>query len=109
MLLFDQVSITPEVTSKGIKRALLNQLVKMHQKTILGNRIPAYDGNKNLYTAGALPFKSQDFVVKLDDDDRKGASSSSSGSSRCVCGCFFELCINYHASSFYNVCHENAN
>ncbi|MED6155463.1 argonaute 5 [Stylosanthes scabra] len=76
------VAITPEVTSKSIKRILVNLLVTKYLKTNLGNRIPAFDGNKNLYTAGALPFESQDFIVKLSDDDRKGSSAAASGSAR---------------------------
>ncbi|MED6206019.1 argonaute 5 [Stylosanthes scabra] len=74
------VAISPEVTSKSIKRILVNLLVTKYLKTNLGNRIPAFDGNKNLYTAGALPFESQGFVVKLSDDDRKGSSAAASAS-----------------------------
>lgn len=32
---------------------------------MLGGRIPAYDGKKSLYTAGALPFDVKDFAIKL--------------------------------------------
>ncbi|XP_020973401.1 protein argonaute 5 isoform X2 [Arachis ipaensis] len=75
------VAITPEVTAKSIRRILVNLLVTKYLKTNLGNRIPAFDGNKNLYTAGRLPFESQDFVIKLSDDDRKGSSAASASGS----------------------------
>ncbi|VAI89449.1 unnamed protein product [Triticum turgidum subsp. durum] len=32
-------------------------------------RLPAYDGRKSLYTAGALPFDAREFVVRLTDED----------------------------------------
>ena len=53
-------------------------LVQAHREKILGNRIPAYDGGKSLFTAGSLPFESKDFVIVLKDDDEPGSSSSSS-------------------------------
>ncbi|XP_059429807.1 protein argonaute 5-like [Corylus avellana] len=71
------VSITPEITSKKVSRDIIKQLVTTY-KSHLGMRNPAYDGRKSLYTAGPLPFISQEFVVKLDNDDR----ASSSGSTR---------------------------
>lgn len=60
-----QVSISPEPKARQTNRVLLVELVKAHAATSLGGRTPAYDGRKNLYTAGELPFKSKDFVVKL--------------------------------------------
>jgi len=71
-----QVSFAPEITSKKVSRDVINQLVKMHQESMLGNRIPAYDGRKSLYTAGPLPFTSKVFVIKLVDEN-KGSSSGS--------------------------------
>ncbi|OEL33433.1 Protein argonaute MEL1, partial [Dichanthelium oligosanthes] len=44
---------------------LLSELIKVHGATSLAHKTPAYDGNRSLYTAGELPFKSMDFVVKL--------------------------------------------
>jgi eukaryotic translation initiation factor 2C len=44
---------------------LLSELVKIHGATSLAHKTPAYDGSKSLYTAGELPFKSMEFVVKL--------------------------------------------
>ncbi|OVA19450.1 Argonaute/Dicer protein [Macleaya cordata] len=69
------VSITPEVTSRGVNRAIISQLVEMHRKSHLGNRLPAYDGRKSLYTAGPLPFNSKEFIIKLADKDGKGSST----------------------------------
>lgn len=63
------VSITPEVTSRGVNRAVMEQLVKLYRESHLGRRLPAYDGRKSLYTAGALPFTSKDFSINLVDED----------------------------------------
>ncbi|KAH7838775.1 hypothetical protein Vadar_031027 [Vaccinium darrowii] len=65
------VTITPEVTSKKVCRDIISELVAVYCETHLGKCWPAYDGRKSLYTAGSLPFSSQDFVVKLVDKDRK--------------------------------------
>ncbi|KAG4979910.1 hypothetical protein JHK82_033152 [Glycine max] len=72
------VSINPEITSKKVSRDVMTLLVQAHREKILGNRIPAYDGGKSLFTAGSLPFESKDFVIVLKDDDEPGSSSSSS-------------------------------
>jgi hypothetical protein len=40
------VSLTPEVTSRGVRRAVLRELVIQHQDTELGRKLPVYDGNK---------------------------------------------------------------
>ncbi|GLJ52618.1 hypothetical protein SUGI_1119890 [Cryptomeria japonica] len=63
------VSITPEVTSRGVNRAVMEQLVKQYQETHLGRRLPAYDGRKSLYTAGPLPFASKEFTINLQDEE----------------------------------------
>ncbi|GLJ44154.1 hypothetical protein SUGI_0921230 [Cryptomeria japonica] len=63
------VCITPEVTSRGVNRAIMGQLVKLYRDTELGRRLPVYDGRKSLYTAGLLPFKSKEFTVTLADED----------------------------------------
>ncbi|GAB2292537.1 argonaute 1 [Dionaea muscipula] len=68
------VSIIPEVTSRGVNRAVMEQLVKLYRESHLGRRLPAYDGRKSLYTAGPLPFVSKEFKITLiDEDDRSGA------------------------------------
>ncbi len=64
-----QVAIVPEVTSRGINRAVMEQLVKEHRESSLGSRLPAYDGRKSLYTAGPLPFQSREFQISLMDED----------------------------------------
>ncbi|CAL9127759.1 unnamed protein product [Musa acuminata var. zebrina] len=67
------VSIIPEVTSRGVNRAVMEQLVKLHRESYLGGRLPAYDGRKSLYTAGPLPFTSREFQILLvDEDDGSG-------------------------------------
>ncbi|XVF12062.1 hypothetical protein REPUB_Repub08aG0082500 [Reevesia pubescens] len=67
------VTITPEVTSRGVNRAVMEQLVKLYRESHLGKRLPAYDGRKSLYTAGPLPFVSKEFKITLiDDDDGSG-------------------------------------
>ncbi|KAH7857803.1 hypothetical protein Vadar_016675 [Vaccinium darrowii] len=69
------VSITPEVTSRGVNRAVMEQLVKLYKESHLGKRLPAYDGRKSLYTAGPLPFVSREFKITLiDEDDGSGSA-----------------------------------
>ncbi|KAF5730258.1 protein argonaute 1 [Tripterygium wilfordii] len=63
------VTIVPEVTFPGVNRAVMEQLVKLFKESHLGSRLPAYDGRKSLYTAGPLPFISNEFRVPLIDDD----------------------------------------
>ncbi|GAB2268808.1 argonaute 1B [Dionaea muscipula] len=63
------VSIIPEVTSRGVNRAVMGQLVKLYRESHLGKRLPAYDGRKSLYTAGPLPFISNEFKITLVDED----------------------------------------
>ncbi|KAI5433160.1 protein argonaute 1 [Lathyrus oleraceus] len=67
------VTITPEVTSRGVNRAVMAQLVKLYRDSHLGKRLPAYDGRKSLYTAGPLPFISKDFRITLVDEDDDGS------------------------------------
>ncbi|KAG6682426.1 hypothetical protein I3842_13G141200 [Carya illinoinensis] len=76
------VSITPEVASKKVNRDVMIQLIELYGDSHLGRRKPAFDGRKSLYTAGPLPFKSEEFVVKLIDNDGRGASSKSARKER---------------------------
>ncbi|KAJ4977626.1 hypothetical protein NE237_008406 [Protea cynaroides] len=69
------VSISPEVISKGVNRAIMSQLVSLYGESYLGKYKPVYDGKKSIYTAGPLPFESKDFVVKLGDKDEKTGST----------------------------------
>ncbi|KAM0951728.1 hypothetical protein DsansV1_C03g0028821 [Dioscorea sansibarensis] len=66
------VSISPEITTRSVSRQVISTLVKLYGESHLGRRMPAYDGRKSIYTAGALPFTSKDFVVKLIDNEKKG-------------------------------------
>ncbi|PRQ33300.1 putative protein argonaute [Rosa chinensis] len=61
-----------------ITKEVMNQQVRLYSETHLGKIIPAYDGVKSLYTAGPLPFSSQEFVVKLLPNDGRAAGSSTS-------------------------------
>ncbi|KAK9697061.1 hypothetical protein RND81_08G012500 [Saponaria officinalis] len=68
------VTIKPEVTSRGVNRAVMGQLVKLYRASHLGKRLPAYDGRKSLYTAGPLPFTIKEFkIILVDEDDGSGA------------------------------------
>jgi eukaryotic translation initiation factor 2C len=66
---FLQVAITPDVTSRGVNRAVMEQLVKLYRETALAHRLPVYDGRKSLYTAGPLPFTSREFQISLLEED----------------------------------------
>lgn len=67
------MSITPEVISRGVNRAVMEQLVRQHRKSCLGGRLPVYDGRKSLYTAGPLPFTFREFqIILVDEDDGSG-------------------------------------
>ncbi|KAI3847135.1 hypothetical protein MKX03_001251, partial [Papaver bracteatum] len=69
------VSITPEVTSREVNRAVLRQLVDLYRMSHLGSLQPVYDGRKSLYTAGPLPFQGMEFVVDLaDKEPEKGGA-----------------------------------
>lgn len=63
------VTITPEVSSRGVNRAVMQQLVNLYRDSHLARRLPAYDGRKSLYTAGPLPFVSKEFRITLVDEE----------------------------------------
>ncbi|RWW31160.1 hypothetical protein GW17_00004228 [Ensete ventricosum] len=64
------VAISPESTSRVRNRRIITELVRMHKDGILGRRLPVYDGQKSLYTAGPLPFTEKAFVIKLGDEEK---------------------------------------
>ncbi|KAG9133575.1 hypothetical protein Leryth_016526 [Lithospermum erythrorhizon] len=69
------VTINPEVPSRGVNRAVVAQLVGLYRESHLGKRLPVYDGRKSLYTAGPLPFTSKEFKITLvDDEDGSGGA-----------------------------------
>lgn len=70
------MAITPEITSKKVSRDVIDLLVRAHCESILGNRMPAYDGRKSLFTAGPLPFEIKEFKVKLGDNDELRSSAT---------------------------------
>ncbi|OVA05379.1 Argonaute/Dicer protein [Macleaya cordata] len=63
------VTITPEVVSRTVNRAIMAELVRLYKESDLGMRLPAYDGRKSLYTAGELPFTSREFNIRVVDED----------------------------------------
>ncbi|GMY27304.1 protein argonaute 10 [Fagus crenata] len=63
------VTITPEVSSKTVNRAIIAELVRLYKESELGTRLPAYDGRNSLYTAGELPFAWKEFKIKLVDEE----------------------------------------
>ncbi|TYG72081.1 hypothetical protein ES288_D05G451400v1 [Gossypium darwinii] len=63
------VIITPEVTLRRVNRDVMQQLVSLYKCSDLGERDPAYDGRKSLYTAGSLPFESKEFKVTISDEN----------------------------------------
>ncbi|XP_010435959.1 PREDICTED: protein argonaute 5-like [Camelina sativa] len=66
------VSINPEVISKAVNRKVMKVLVETYKDSHLAGKTLAYDGRKNIYTAGALPFESKEFVVNLTADGSFG-------------------------------------
>jgi eukaryotic translation initiation factor 2C len=73
------------VTSRGVNRAVMKQLVTLYKESHLGNRLPAYDGRKSLYTAGPLPFQNREFRIILTDED------DGAGGPRFIFECLFIL------------------
>jgi eukaryotic translation initiation factor 2C len=67
-MIFYQVCIFPEVTSCGVNRAVMEELVSVYRQSDLNGCLPAYDGRKHIYTAAQLPFTFRTFVVKLQSD-----------------------------------------
>ena len=64
-----------------MNRAVIKQLVSLYRQTHLGGRLPAYDGRKSLYTAGPLPFSSNNFeITLLDEEEGPGGQRFFSGS-----------------------------
>ncbi|KAL6894480.1 hypothetical protein ACP4OV_008578 [Aristida adscensionis] len=63
------VVITPESSSRKRNKWLFSELVELHKQHLNGRR-PVYDGRKGLFTAGPLPFKEREFVLKLINPER---------------------------------------
>lgn len=57
------------VISKDCKRRVFMLLVKQHAKHLKGN-LPAFDGQKNMYTRSALGFERQTFTVIMEEEGR---------------------------------------
>jgi hypothetical protein len=52
--LFQDV-LSPDTTSKGVRRAVIRELLRVHRSSTLMNILPAFDGSKSLYTASEYP------------------------------------------------------
>ena len=89
----------PEVTSRGVNWAVMEQLVKLYRESHLGKRLPAYDGRKSLYTAGPLPFVSKEFKITLIDDDDDGA-----GMQRLLLALLFPFNVLMHCCVYFLLC-----
>ncbi|KAJ9559293.1 hypothetical protein OSB04_013907 [Centaurea solstitialis] len=63
------VTIVPEVTSKVKCREIMKFLIDSYHASHLGNLLLAYDGKKSAFAAGALPFESKEFVVKMTENN----------------------------------------
>ncbi|KAI5416367.1 hypothetical protein KIW84_041436 [Lathyrus oleraceus] len=70
-----KVVITPEVSSRKTRKAIIGELVKVHGNTELEKRLPANDGEKNLYTSGRLPFTQKVFDILLSEEDETTCST----------------------------------
>ncbi|KAK2356851.1 protein argonaute PNH1 [Trifolium repens] len=75
------LSISLSTTLNAISKAEAVKEFDQHplsrfENTELGRRLPVYDGGKNLYTAGSLPFTHKEFNIVLNEDD-EGASNTS--------------------------------
>ncbi|KAL5975063.1 hypothetical protein ACLOJK_031739 [Asimina triloba] len=68
------VSVTPEIASRGVNRAIFKELLEAYAESHLGKKKPVYDGRKSIYTAGPLPFESKEFLVKLIDKDKTSSA-----------------------------------
>ncbi|KAI4326460.1 hypothetical protein MLD38_031773 [Melastoma candidum] len=69
------VTITPDFKSRIVSRKVMKKLVDQYRGSHLGKRLPVYDGRKSLYTAGPLPFMSNEFKVILVDEDEEDGSA----------------------------------
>jgi hypothetical protein len=58
-----------EISSKGVRRAVMRQVVETHRAAGLNNCLPAFDGYKILFTARELPNDINTFEIALPDKD----------------------------------------
>jgi eukaryotic translation initiation factor 2C len=64
-----------------MNRAVMEQLVKVHRASSLGQRLPVYDGRKSMYTAGALPFEFKEFHIILQQSQEESLQINDAPSS----------------------------
>ncbi|TVU04952.1 hypothetical protein EJB05_48097 [Eragrostis curvula] len=65
------VIIYPELKSRQANREALNELIKLYGNKFFGGKLLIFYGTKSLYTARALPFKSEEFAVRFADIKKK--------------------------------------
>lgn len=65
---FDQISTKPKVTSQ---REIVKELNNVYCRSHFGDHMLLYDGREHVYTAGILPFSSEEFEIKLPDGEKK--------------------------------------
>jgi eukaryotic translation initiation factor 2C len=58
-----------KVVFRGVNRVVMEHLVKLYKESVLGYRLLAYDGCKNLCTIGPIPFPSKEFQINLIGED----------------------------------------
>ncbi|KAL6888270.1 hypothetical protein ACP4OV_009296 [Aristida adscensionis] len=65
-LFHDDVSTNPESKSRSTNVEVLNELIKLHGKTSLGEKLHAYDGRESLFTAGLLLFDESEYIERAE-------------------------------------------
>ncbi|MCO5598302.1 hypothetical protein L7F22_052394 [Adiantum nelumboides] len=64
------VDIVPKLSSKAVARCLKDELLRMYGADFQ-DKLLVYDGRKNLYCAGPLPFVSQEFKEVFSKENNK--------------------------------------
>lgn len=105
--------ITPESKSRQRNRWIINELVELH-KQFLDGRLPVYDGQKGLFTAGPLPFKTKEFVLKLTNPESANRGYDvllimcEHALFFCVCLCCINPCLPACSEKEYKVTIKDA-
>ena len=57
------VEITPDRCPRMVKRDVVNEIVMKYRSTVFQGHVPAFDGEKNLYSRIKLPSPVSDFFL----------------------------------------------
>ncbi|KAL3653292.1 Protein argonaute-4 [Castilleja foliolosa] len=88
------------VDGKGVGRKVLDRVQQTYD-TELGGRVFAYDGEKSLFTVGALPRNKMEFTVVLDDiTSTRNTGNSSPGHGSTNDGDRKRIKRPYHSKTF---------